>query len=396
MSVQAVDNKSIDNQKLPLPLKLWGGASLALGIASTPILVLALLVLVALLATYGDVPEVSRMVSRQALAIAGAYILTTFLLTIQSILFGVRLLRNKRHNAAKQCDVAIILAVAVVVLRIMFVGIDTMLLFDLSVAAFYIAMGSYLDPSLRQERQLKRKLRKMDQRDAQEGGTLGLDETGKGFMSLDFFNVFWIFVICCLLGLLMETVYCFILRGVIENRTGLLWGPFSPIYGFGGVLLSLALNRFYDKNPLIIYTVSAFIGGAFEYLVSWFMQFGFGITAWDYSDNFMNIDGRTDLFHIICWGLLGLFWIRLCLPIMIKNVNRIPWNWRYGITAVCAAFMIFDAGMSLLSFDCWYEREAGSAIDTPVAQFFAEHYDNDFMEQHFQTMHMHPERATRS
>lgn len=37
-----------------------------------------------------------------------------------------------------------------------------------------------------------------------------------------------------------------------------------------------------------------------------------------------------------CWGVLGVVWIKLLLPFMLRVVNMIPWNWRYVLTSVCA------------------------------------------------------------
>lgn len=40
-----------------------------------------------------------------------------------------------------------------------------------------------------------------------------------------------IFLIASVLGLVLETVYTFVMFGVVESRVGLVWGPFSPLYG---------------------------------------------------------------------------------------------------------------------------------------------------------------------
>ena len=177
----------------------------------------------------------------------------------------------------------------------------------------------------------------------------------------------------------------------------MLIGPFSPIYGFGAVLMTIALNRFHNKNVVLIFLVSAVIGGAFEYLTSWFMQFAFGIVAWDYSGTFLSIDGRTNGMFMAMWGILGVIWIKACLPWMLKLVNLIPWNWRYTITTVCAVLMIADGAMTLLALDCWYQRMAGTAIqDSAVVQFFDEHFDNQYMQERFQSMSIDPGNATRA
>ncbi len=42
--------------------------------------------------------------------------------------------------------------------------------------------------------------------------------------------------------------------------------------------MTMVLNRFYKKNPIIIFLVSAVLGASFEVFVGWFMQTAF--LAW--------------------------------------------------------------------------------------------------------------------
>ena len=96
------------------------------------------------------------------------------------------------------------------------------------------------------------------------------------------------------------------------------------------------------------------------------------------------------------WGVLGVAWIKLLLPQLLKLINMIPWNWRYGVTAVCAALMLVDGIMSIQSIDCWYQRMAGKAPETPIEQFYAKHFDNEYMQNRFQTMDMNVEDSARA
>lgn len=309
-----------------------------------------------------------------------------------SILLGVRLLRNKRRGARHLAEAILVCTIGVTLCLMMLFGMSGYLIVPGLVIAAQIVLLSYIDPSLAEERELQRKLRKMELREDVEEGTLGLDETGKGYIRLDFFNIFWIFVVCCVLGIVVEVAYHMIVvePGVYQNRTGMLWGQFSPIYGFGAVLMTIVLNRFHDRNVVLIFLVSALIGGAFEFFVSWFMELAFGVTAWDYTGTFMSIGGRTNFKFMCMWGVLGVFWIKLCLPRMLKLVNMIPWKWRYSITAVVTAFMVANGVMTLVALDCWSERLAGMEPDNAITEFCARHYDNDWMANHFQTMDIDP------
>lgn len=221
------------------------------------------------------------------------------------------------------------------------------------------------------------------------------DHPSKGYIPLNFFNVFWVFMVASVVGLLVEDVWHMLLTGAYEDRAGLLWGPFSPIYGFGAALMTIALNRFWKSHAIIIFAVAGVIGAAFEFWVSFFLQTAFGIVAWDYSGTFGNIDGRTNFAFGCAWGFLGLVWIKLILPDVLKVVDAIPLNWRAIVTTLAAIFMLADQIVTLVALDCWYQREAGRPQTTVVQKYCAEHFDNDYMQHRFQTMNLDPKTAGR-
>ena len=391
-SAQTPDG-SPDRKKLPLALKIYGILLIVGALISLPVFALVIAGMVL------GMQELTAQLDVNTYVIFGIYLVANAVSAVTELVFGINLLRNKRRFARQVCEVLIAINVGIFLCELMLSGTDIASALGYLVRfGILIAAMVYLDPSLSEERALQRKLRDMETRERAEDGTLGLDETGKGYIQLDLFNLFWVFVVCCVLGLVIETVYHFVVvdPGHYQNRTGMLYGPFSPIYGFGAVLMTIALNRFHKAPLIVVFLVSAVIGGAFEYLVSWFLQFAFGIVAWDYTGTFLSIDGRTNGMFMAMWGVLGCVWVKLLLPRMLKLVNLIPWNWRYSLTTVCAVLMLVNGFMTLASLDCWYQREDGKQPQNALEQFCAEHYDNQFMQDHFQSMSINPDNSTRT
>lgn len=322
------------------------------------------------------------------------------------IVFGLDLIKDQRRNAARLSYVLIAFTVVELLVDVMLQGIGPFLLRPAVQLVILIALSATVDPTLRQERELQRRLQEMLDRDAAAEGMLGRDETGEGYIKLNYFNLFWIFFVCSVLGLILEEVWYMVVvdPGVYQDRAGMLFGPFSPIYGFGAVLMTMALNRFYKKNPLIIFLVSALIGGAFEVFVGWFMQTSFGVVSWSYShirlfgmpDPIAVLTGGRTCTPFACmWGLGGLIWIKVLLPRLLKLINMIPWKRRYSATVILTAVMLIDGVMTLQSLDYWYQRVNGTVRNIPVAQFYDKHFDNEYMENRFQSMTMSPKDATR-
>ncbi|WP_239512756.1 putative ABC transporter permease [Bifidobacterium avesanii] len=326
------------------------------------------------------------------LAVAQAVV--TFGNAVGLVVFGVFILTNRRRHVARWAYALMVPTALGGLLQLALEGLDWPMLVPLAQMIFLVVLSVQADPGLREERRLQRTLRMMDARDDYEEalarGMVGRDPTGRGYAALDFFNIIWIFFVGCVAGWVIEILYVAAMTGTWMNRAGMLYGPLSPIYGFGACILTICLNRLYRLNPVLVYFASAVIGGAFEFCSSWFLEVAFGIVSWDYTGQWLSIGGRTSGKYMMFWGLLGVVWIKLALPRLVRLVNRIPWKWRYSLTAVLFALLFADGLMTLMAYDCWYGRAIGLPQDSPVTRFFARHYGDAFMEHRFPGMTMTP------
>jgi len=101
-----------------------------------------------------------------------------------------------------------------------------------------------------------------------------------------------------------------------------------PLYGIGAFLvvgLNEMLKRMgHDDNILIQFAVFATGLSVLEYIVGVYVGAGKNsyrngmVKSWDYSDEFMNIDGKISLKHFIYWGIIGLIVIKIHYKLMTR------------------------------------------------------------------------------
>lgn len=209
-------------------------------------------------------------------------------------------------------------------------------------------------------------------------------------------RVFWIFVVCSVAGLIIEEVYHLAVYHEIQDRAGLLFGPFSPLYGVGGVCM-VVLAEFMEGKPLpATFLAFAVAGGAVEFAASWLLQNLFGILAWDYTDTFLSVDGRTNGYFMLMWGILGIACAKLLVPMLDRGIMPIVERLPKLATGLMAVFMAANVVLTLVSFNCWFHRLDGKTPETPLQMACAAVFDDDFMAGRFQTMSLYPQDATRT
>lgn len=136
---------------------------------------------------------------------------------------------------------------------------------------------------------------------------------------------FLLFMIYSVLGWIMEVTCKLIQYKRFINR-GFLIGPYCPIYGCGGILITVLLNR-YMSDPFVLFVMAILLCGTLEYLTSYFMEKAFKARWWDYSQRKFNINGRICLGTIIPFGILGLFISYVSNPFLLGKIQEIPELW---------------------------------------------------------------------
>jgi uncharacterized membrane protein len=201
-----------------------------------------------------------------------------------------------------------------------------------------------------------------------------------------FYKVFYIFIIGSIFGCYMEQIQYYIHRGIWECRAGVIWGPFSEIYGIGAVLIFLLYQKMKSSSPLTIFGMSAVCGSTFEYIARLFQEIAFHSITWDYSKQPFNLGGRTSLKYAIYWGLLGLIFIKWIFPWLENQLESIRGRLSFVFTWVLMIFMALNLVFSAISVNRWSERLQGTPSDSYIDEYMDTHYDNDEMKQLFPHM----------
>ena len=155
---------------------------------------------------------------------------------------------------------------------------------------------------------------------------------------------FLLFVIYSIMGWIFEIIIFAFLEQKFVNR-GLLMGPYCPIYGFGFLFIDLLLKR-YKEKPILLFIMAMVISTFLEYATSLLLEFIFNIQLWDYSQNFMNLDGRICLQTTVAFGVLAVIAIYKVNPILMAKLDKIPENALKYIAIIIAVMMLLDTCVS--------------------------------------------------
>ena len=195
-------------------------------------------------------------------------------------------------------------------------------------------------------------------------------------------HLFWYFLIFSILGLIIETVYCYITSGVLESRKGLIWGPFCPVYGVCGAGLIFILDKLEIKGFAKLFFAGLIIGSIGEYILSYGLEAVYGMRFWNYEYLQYNLNGRISLIFSIYWGILSVILIKFVKPVIDKFVNKIKSHTRNIIELGIFIFLFIDCLFTIWGIQTYqnrvlYNKESKGISDNFILQI-KENIENNY------------------
>lgn len=133
------------------------------------------------------------------------------------------------------------------------------------------------------------------------------------------------FFLFSFIGWLWEVTLHLLKDGNFVNR-GVMHGPWLPIYGVGGILVLVLLNKL-RKKPLLEFLSIIVLCGLVEYFASYYLEIANdGIKWWDYSGYFLNLNGRICAEGLLVFGLGGLYVVYFLAPLLDDLIKRINYK----------------------------------------------------------------------
>lgn len=213
-------------------------------------------------------------------------------------------------------------------------------------------------------------------------------------LRLGWYQAVIIFFLGSMAGLLIEEVWMLVSAGLTESRVGLVWGPFSPLYGLGAVLLTW-LSFFLRSRGAVgwqVFLVSAVVGGVLEQLAGWSMSTFFDAESWTY----LHLPDHTTQWvawrFLAAWGVLGLVWCRAVMPRLLYQTGTPTTRRQAVFVTLVAVYLVADVAMTLACFDRKAERDAGEPPSNAFEQWVDTNYNDEFISSRFENLKIGGER----
>lgn len=143
---------------------------------------------------------------------------------------------------------------------------------------------------------------------------------------------FFSFMLYCFIGWIYEVILEFSYGNGFVNR-GFLHGPYLPVYGFGALLVLFSIRNFSKKDirlfkilitPFLTFILIFLLTSVVEYIAGTILDVFFNKRLWDYTNEFLNINGLVCLSASLRFATGGTIFLYLLQPLFEKFISKFP------------------------------------------------------------------------
>jgi len=152
------------------------------------------------------------------------------------------------------------------------------------------------------------------------------------------------FFVYSILGYILEMIFGFII-GAHNVQSGILYGPWTPIYGIASVLIIIISEKLFKNlhmprwiETIVVALVLMVVLSALEWLGGVLIEFIFGFSFWDYTDYKFNLGKYICLEMALIWVIMSIVFIYIINPFFEKYIKRIP----IWLTIIVSLLFIID------------------------------------------------------
>lgn len=183
----------------------------------------------------------------------------------------------------------------------------------------------------------------------------------------------------CFLGWCIESSIVSFSQKRWVNR-GFVHGPMLPIYGSGAIMVLVCTLPV--KNHIALVYVFGMLGATvLEYITGVLMEKLLKVRYWDYSKQFMNLNGHICLKSSLFWGVLSVFMTYVVHEPIETLILSIPRTIAFGITSLITVVFgvdLYYSAKAAINFAMWLQKVQAirNELELLAEQFKEEKVEN--------------------
>lgn len=156
----------------------------------------------------------------------------------------------------------------------------------------------------------------------------------------------FLFYAFSIFGWILHTLIQLIQNGTMPETT-VLHGPWLPIFGLCGSLILVIGQKFLNR-PAVVFFLNAVIYSLAEYTINVLFEWYSGSPLRDYSEYFLNLNGKIYAGSSILFALLGCAFLYYLAPRWADRFNRRSRVFRNSICLILSALFAADLILTIM------------------------------------------------